>query len=167
MTVDSEALRRALRHWATGITIVSAEHESVRHGMTVSSFTSVSLDPPLLLVALEQTTRTHDLVRHSGSFGVTILGSHQSGISDRFAGRLTEHTDRFAGLDIHTLETGVPFLKDALACFDCRLISDLTMGNHTIFIGEVVALSVSGVDAQPLIYFDRRYRNLTQDSGID
>jgi flavin reductase (DIM6/NTAB) family NADH-FMN oxidoreductase RutF len=160
MAVDSEVLRLAMRSWTTGITIVSSQHLAIRHGMTVSSFTSVSLDPPLLLVSLEQSTRTHDLVGKSGVFGVTILAGHQAWISDRFAGRESEEDDRFSGLALRTLVTGAPFLQDALACFDCEVNRELKVGNHTIFIGEVLALDVSEGDPSPLVYFDRAYRKL-------
>ena len=162
MAVESEALREAMRNWATGITIVSGQHGDVHHGMTVSSFTSVSLDPPLVLVSLEKSTRTHSLVRDSGFFGVTILGEHQSEISDRFAGRHTEMTDRFAGLETRTLSTGVLFLKDALACFDCVVISHSAMGNHTIFIGEVKALDSSDSVTEPLIYYRQAYHHIQE-----
>jgi flavin reductase (DIM6/NTAB) family NADH-FMN oxidoreductase RutF len=160
MTVDPEVLRVAMRSWVTGITIVSTSHRGVQHGMTVSSFTSVSLEPPLLMVSLEQSTRTHELVGESGAFGVTILGDHQVWISDRFAGRESESSDRFAGLEVTTLVTGVPFLKDHLACFDCRVVRKLKMGNHTIFIGEVLALDLPDGKSLPLIYYDRSYRQL-------
>ena len=114
----------------------------------------------MLLVSLEQSTRTHNLVLKSGVFGVTILGSHQKSISDRFAGRQTEMEDRFAEEETRTLVTGSPFLKDHLACFDCRVTKTLRMGNHTIFIGEVLALETADATIPPLVYFNRAYYNL-------
>jgi flavin reductase (DIM6/NTAB) family NADH-FMN oxidoreductase RutF len=162
MAIDAEALRQAMRYWSTGITIISAEFDQIKHGMTVSSFTSVSLDPPLVLVSLEQTTRTHDLVDKAQIFGVAVLGSHQKEISDRFAGRQTEFTDRFAGLEVRTLVTGAPLLLDNLACFDCRVVRQIPIGNHTIFIGEVLALNVSDGSISPLVYFNRAYYRLQE-----
>jgi flavin reductase (DIM6/NTAB) family NADH-FMN oxidoreductase RutF len=162
MAVDAETLRMAMRNWTTGITIVSAQYSQVRHGMTVSSFTSISLDPPLLLVSLEQTTRTHELVEHAQAFGVTLLGDHQREISDRFAGRQTEFTDRFAGLAVRTLVTGAPLLVDALACFDCQVVREIPIGNHTIFIGEVLALDMMEGDNPPLVYHKRAYYGLQE-----
>jgi flavin reductase (DIM6/NTAB) family NADH-FMN oxidoreductase RutF len=162
LDVDPHDLRLAMRRWATGVTIVTSKMNEIKHGMTVSSFTSVSLDPPTVLISLEKTTRTHDLVQGSGLFGVTILGSGQAEISDRFAGRQTEYEDRFLGLDTFTLETGVPLLADGLASFDCRVVSAYEVGSHTIFIGDVLASQIKMNENKPLIYFNRDYRNLCE-----
>lgn len=159
MQIDPEDLRTAMRQWATGVTIVSAEHQGMRHGMTVSSFTSVSLQPPLVLVSLEQVTKTHQLVQAAGHFGVTIMGQHQKEISDRFAGRIPDHEDRFKGLETVTLRTGAPLLVDGLAWFDCKVISTYPAGNHTVFIGEVLEVRTLN-NLPPLIYYDRDYRKL-------
>ena len=159
MPVDPLDLRLAMRNWATGVTIVSVMHQGVQHGMTVSSFTSVSLTPPAVLVSLERISRTHDMLMQSGNFGVTILSSQQQKISDRFAGRHTEHEDRFANLTTFTLVSGVPFIAGGLAFLDCRVIVSHTSGNNTLFIGEVIAAQPEE-PGEPLLYFDRRYRRL-------
>ena len=83
MTVESDLLRQAMRFWATGVTIVTAAHAGIQHGMTVSSFTSISITPPQVLVSVAHNTRTHDLIKHSQHFGVTILDESQMEISDR------------------------------------------------------------------------------------
>ena len=114
MPLESELLRQAMRFWATGVTIVTAAHEGIQHGMTVSSFTSVSLDPPQVLISLAQNTRTHDLITHSRNFGITILDSSQQEISDRFAGRVPDDLDRLNGLETITLVSGAPLLKQGL-----------------------------------------------------
>lgn len=159
MTTDPEQLRSAMRQWATGVAIVTATHNGISHGMTVSSFTSVSLTPPQVLISLAQNTRTHALVRESKFFGVSLLAQGQQDISDRFAGRMTDDQDRLAGLETFTLETGVPLLQGGLAHFDCRVIATFTSGTHTIFIGAV--LSAQGQpDADPLIYYNRQYRRI-------
>ena len=157
MTVGPEVLRKAMRRWATGVTIVTSKHENVRHGMTVSSFTSVSLAPPLVLVSLEKKTRTLELVALSGAFGVTILAAHQREISSRFSTHQMDPGQRFEGVATHTLVTGTPLISDGLVCFDCRVVNSLLAGNHTVFVGEVMAV-VYGRDEQPLLYFDRAYR---------
>ncbi len=159
MAVEPETLRRVMRSWATGISIVSSADEQLRHGMTVTSFTSVSLDPPLVLVSLERSTRTHGLVKRSGIFAVTLLREGQQSVSHRFGGWETEHTNRYDGLSTRTEVTGSPILRDCLAYLDCRVVSDYDAGNHTVFIGEVLkAESTDGAD--PLLYFDRSYRQL-------
>lgn len=157
--LDSETMRLAMRRWASGITVVTSIHGGERHGMTVSSFTSVSLTPPLVLVALEWGTRTHRLVKLSNIFGVTILSHQQHEVSDRFAGRQTEYTDRFHNLITYSLTTGASFLAGGLAGFDCRVVATHEAGNHTLFIGEVLAAKIEP-DANPLIYYNRSYRQL-------
>jgi flavin reductase (DIM6/NTAB) family NADH-FMN oxidoreductase RutF len=127
--------------------------------MTVNSFTSLSLDPPLVLVSLERITRTHRLVMQAGHFGITILGEHQQEISDRFAGRLTEHLDRFEDLPVYELVSGAPLLGDGLASLDCKVISAFEAGTHTVFVGEVQAVRRIEDDA-PLVYYNRDYREL-------
>jgi len=127
--------------------------------MTVSSFASVSLDPPLLLVALQRTTRTSELVSRAQAFGVTILSANQREISDRFAGRGDESKDRMEGIETETLDTGAPFIKGGLAYFDCRLRQTVDAGTSLIFMGEVVA--ARRFEGQPLVYHDRQYKRLS------
>lgn len=159
MAVDPHTLRRAMRRWPSGVTVVTSRHQDDRHGMTVSSFSSISLTPPLVLVSLERGTRTHQIVRESGIFGVTILTLDQHAISNRFAGRETETEDRFAGLEVHTLETGAPLLEGGLVCLDCQVDSILDYGTHAIVVGEVVAVRIDD-SGEPLLYFNREYRRL-------
>ncbi len=163
MTVESEALRQAMRQWATGVTVVTSMYQNFRHGMTVNSFTSVSLDPPLILVSLERQTRTRRLVDQAGIFGVTILNKHQQEISDCFAGRLGEIVDRFCNVETYTLATGAPLIRGGLAGLDCQVVSRYEVGTHTLFIGEVIALHIptlSEESSEPLLYYDRAYRGL-------
>lgn len=159
MTADPEQLRSAMRQWATGIAIVTVTHNGISHGMTVSSFTSVSLTPPQVLISLAQNTRAHALARESKLFGVTLLAQGQQEISDRFAGRTPDDQDRLTGLETFTLETGVPLLKGGLAHFDCRVIATFTSGTHTIFIGAVLAAQ-GQPNADPLLYYNRDYRRI-------
>jgi flavin reductase (DIM6/NTAB) family NADH-FMN oxidoreductase RutF len=156
---DSELLRSAMRQWATGVAVVTSSHAGIAHGMTVSSFTSVSLTPPQVLISLAQNTRTHTLVKASRCFGVTLLAHGQQEISDRFAGRIADELDRLAGLETFTLESGVPLLKDGIAQFDCHVIATFTSGTHTIFIGAVLAAK-SEENADPLLYYNREYRHI-------
>lgn len=149
-----------MRHWATGISVVGSSGPNRQvHGMTVNSFISIALEPPLVLVSLERITRTHEFVDHSGAFSVSILHEGQQAISDRFAGRESEHTDRFDGVPYHTEVTGAPVLDDCLAALDCRVVSSADYGTHTVYIGEAVAAKVSD-GRQPLLYFHRAYRRL-------
>jgi flavin reductase (DIM6/NTAB) family NADH-FMN oxidoreductase RutF len=160
--VNPDELRNALRFWTTGVSVVTSIDQEQRHGMTVSSFASLSLTPPVVMICLERTTRTYSMVIASGTFGVTILGSGQREISERFAGRIPEDGDRFAGLETHALVTGSPFISGGLAFLDCRVVAQHEVGANTYFIGEVVAAQARP-DADrisPLLYFNRDYREL-------
>ena len=159
MTLDSEQLRRAMRAWTTGVAVVTAAHDGQRYGMTVNSFTSVSLEPPLVCVTLKQLTHTHDLVVKSSAFSVTILAADQKELSDRFAGKFPDIHDRFAGLSLETLALDAPLLKGGLAFFNCRLISSIPVGENTLFLAEVVAVRGEG-EGEPLVYHNREFWKL-------
>ena len=159
MTIESDSLRQAMRFWATGVTIVTAAHAGVQHGMTVSSFTSVSLAPTQVLISLAQNARTHDLVMRSHSFGLTILDASQQELSDRFAGRVPDEMDRLVGVETFTLTSGTPLIRQGLAQLDCRVVTTLGSGTHTIFIAEVLAAQ-SGAGGDPLLYFNRSYQKI-------
>lgn len=158
--------RAAMRQWASGIGVAAAEFDGVRHGMTVSSFTSVSMDPPLVLVSMQKDTRTHDLVLRSGAFGVTLLAADQQEISDRFAGRIVGDDQRFDGVETFILETGSPLLTGGLAVFDCRLKASYDANTTTVMFGEVVAALVSDrpeKELQPLLYYNQGYHQLKDE----
>lgn len=159
MPLDSHLLRLTMRQWATGVTIVTSMFEGVRGGMTVSSFTSVSLEPPTVLVCLNKTTYTHDLVAKSEVYAISMLRAGQEWLSNRFAGLEAELEDRFAGIEVATAETGSPLLPGAIAWLDCRVRQKLDTTTHTIFVAEVVYVQVHS-EAEPLVYHNRRYRLL-------
>ena len=159
MQFVSESLRQAMRHWTTGVSVVTSRYGDAQHGMTVNSLASISLDPPMVSISLANATRTFELVNLSGAFGVTILGSDQGSISDRFAGRGGHDENRFEGLDAFSLSSGVPFIRGGLAFLDCRVVFTYPLLNSTLFIGEVVAVE-SLQEADPLIYHNRKYRRL-------
>jgi flavin reductase (DIM6/NTAB) family NADH-FMN oxidoreductase RutF len=150
-----------MRRWATGVTVVSAAHDGVQHGMTVSSFTSISLEPPYVLISLARHARTHGLVARSGEFAVTILSAEQQEISDRFAGRTPDDEDRFAGLPTYTLAGSAPLLVGGLAGMCCKVVVAHDVGTHTLFVGEVVALSAAS-EGDPLLYYNRTYQELCE-----
>ena len=159
MPLDPETLRAVMRHWTTGVAIVSARDGATVHGMTVNSFSSVSLEPPLVLVCIEQRVRTHTLIEQARAFAISILREGQHIISDRFAGRETEHGNRFDGLATFTAVTGAPILADNIGYLDCAVVAAHPAGNHTIFVAEVVAAKAQN-SGKPLLYFNRDYRSL-------
>jgi flavin reductase (DIM6/NTAB) family NADH-FMN oxidoreductase RutF len=155
-----DALRNAMRAWSAGVSVVTAVYEGQKHGMTVNSFTSISLIPALITVSLQQNTRTHELVVKSGCFGLTMLAAGQEHISDLFAGRRPEVEDRFAGLQTETLLTGSPLIVGGLSWLDCRVVQSYNAGTNTLFIAEVIAAHGTG-DGDPLIYHNRKYWKLS------
>jgi flavin reductase (DIM6/NTAB) family NADH-FMN oxidoreductase RutF len=161
MTLDPEKLRAAMRAWSAGVTVVTAAYEGRTHGMTVNSFTSISLDPAMITISLRGSSRTHELVTRSRAFGLTILSSEQAKISDLFAGQMPDVEDRFANLQTQTLVTGSPLIVGGLAWLDCRVVQTFDAGMNTLFIAEVVAAREEN-DGQPLIYHNRKYWNLSQ-----
>jgi flavin reductase (DIM6/NTAB) family NADH-FMN oxidoreductase RutF len=156
MSTTGEELRNAMRKWVTGVSVVSSISEGIRHGMTVNSFTSISLDPPIVTVTLANDTRTYQLVMRSGVFGLTVLSNQQQFVSDRFAGRDLETSDRFEGMDTFQLQTGCPLITGGLAFLDCRVVHTYPMPLSTLFIGEVI-VGKSIEATNPLIYFNRNF----------
>jgi flavin reductase (DIM6/NTAB) family NADH-FMN oxidoreductase RutF len=159
MPLDPEKLRRAMRAWTTGVVIVTSMYEGQQYGMTVNSFTSISLEPPLICVTLKRLTHTHDLVVKSGMFSVTILTSAQKELSDRFAGKVPNLVDRFAGIQTETISLDSLVFKDGLAYFDCRVVNSVPVGENTLFIAEVLDARGEG-EGQPLVYHNREYWKL-------
>ncbi len=150
-----------MRAWTSGVTIVTAVYEGEQHGMTVSSFTSISLDPPLIVISLQTASRTHDVVAKAGAFGVTILAAGQQELSERFASHRATMDERLDGLETETLVTGAPLIKGGLAHLDCRVTQSIASGMNTLFLAEVVAVHGDDHDA-PLVYHDRTYHRLKE-----
>ena len=159
IVLDPEQLRQSMRAWTSGVTIVTASHTGEQHGMTVSSFTSVALEPPIIIISLQTASRTHALVTQANAFAVTILSEDQQEISNRFAGRIADTEDRLAGLETELLVTGAPFIKGGLAYLDCTVMQSISIGTNTLFLAEVVAARGNG-EGRPLVYHDRKYHKL-------
>ncbi len=159
-TLDPEQLRGAMRAWSAGVTVVTATHEGIQHGMTVNSFTSISLDPALITISLQSSTRTCELVSKAHAFGLTILSAEQAHLSDLFSGRTTtDPQNRFADVPTETLVSGSPLIVGGLAWMDCRVVQTFEAGMNTLFIAEVLAARGTG-EGQPLIYHNRKYWQL-------
>jgi flavin reductase (DIM6/NTAB) family NADH-FMN oxidoreductase RutF len=159
--VSAEEFRRACGRFATGVTIASVLDESgMPHGLTISSFTPVSLDPPLVLICLGRETASLETFRNVKHFGINVLAHDQRGLSERFARKGQE---RFDGLEWTPGETGVPLLAGALAQMECQVTQRIPAGDHEIFIGEMVCARVH--KGEPLIHFSGRYRKLAEAAG--
>ena len=160
MSVDAQTFKEAMAHWASGVTVVTTLAGDTPVGITASSFSSVSLEPPMILVCVAKKLFSHGAIQETGAFGVSILGTEHLEWGMRFAGMMPEIEDRFEGLDVHTEATGVPLLNGALGWLDCRLRHAYDGGDHTIFVGEVMAASARPSGA-PILYYNRQWRQLS------
>ena len=166
MTATPDDFRDALRHFPSGVTIVTMRAGAQVHGLTVSAFASVSPEPPLVLIMIDHRHRAHQILEADGAvFAVNVLAADQTELSNRFAWVKTE--DRFAEGRWATAETGAPVLEDALAWLDCTIHSRARAGTHTIYVGEVQAVGVPRPDDEPLVYWNRGYRRLVTDGSSD
>jgi flavin reductase len=158
---SAEAFRRTVGLFTTGVTVVTTCHEGTLHGMTANAFASVSLDPLLVLVCVDRSAGMHDLLPDSGTFAVSVLAAGQERESVWFASpRRPAGTDQFDAVDWQPAPVGgCPVLTGAVAWLDCRVTEMHAAGDHTIFLGEVVALG-TGDGVAPLIYFGGGYRAL-------
>jgi flavin reductase (DIM6/NTAB) family NADH-FMN oxidoreductase RutF len=153
--MDDAQFKLAMSHFATGVTVVTTEHDGHRYGLTVASFASLSLNPPLVLVCIEKSVKSHDAIAGSGRFGVSILGSQQADVSNRFASKAD---DKFSGVETFNGTIGVPLIANAITTVECRVREQLPGGDHTIFVGEVVAAQTG--EGAPLIYYRSGYREI-------
>ncbi len=156
MAINRDEFRAALGRFASGVTVVTTKDSSGRlHGITVSAFCSVSLEPPLILVCIEKSTGSHYAFEQSESFVVNILCEDQQHISDRFASYLS---DKFAGVEYHLGFADLPVLEDVLANLECRLVNSHDNGDHTIYVGQIETATIR--EGKPLIYWHGNYREL-------
>jgi len=156
MPITNEEFRSALSRFASGVSVVTTRDvDGKLHGITVSAFSSVSLDPPLILVCIERSAGSHHVFQESGVFVVNILSSEQRHLSERFASQLPE---RFDGVEMTLNIDGIPILANCLANLECRVKLTADGGDHSVFIGEVESASVN--DGDPLIYFRSDYRSI-------
>jgi flavin reductase (DIM6/NTAB) family NADH-FMN oxidoreductase RutF len=154
--VTSEEFRRACGRFATGVSIASVlDAKGSPHGLTVSSFTSVSLEPPLVLICLGHAVSVIEHFRAARYLGINILAEGQRHLSERFA---RKGRDRFGDLEWHPGETGVPLLPGVLAAIECSIHQRVPSGDHDIFVGEMLSARVA--EGDPLIHFAGRYRGL-------
>ena len=155
LPVSADDFRAALRRFATGITVVTTLFEGRRKGFTANAFSSVSVEPPTVLICVNRQSRTHPLIADAASFCVNVLRLEQREIAVRFAGHSS--ADPFEGLACHPGPTGSPVIEDALAYLDCALAEEHSAGTHTIFLGSVVACGFA--EGSPLGYFNADYRD--------
>lgn len=156
-SLDQRALRDAFGCFATGVTVVTSTNaDGSGVGFTANSFTSVSLDPALLLVCAGRSASSLPALRTKGAFAVNVLAIDQEAVSRRFTQR---GVDRFEGAAWERWSLDVPILAGACAAFECRLKREVDGGDHAIFLGEIVRMA-HAPDRDPLLYFQGRYRRV-------
>ncbi len=166
--LEPDDFRQALGHFPTGVTVVTAWDADRRAtGLTASSFTSVSLDPPLILICVAHKAQSYPAIKAGGRFAVNILTTGQEHVSRRFATSPTGSADeKFAGIDYRQGALGLPILKDALAALECTVVHAYPGGDHTIFVAQVEAADCRGDSGlEPLLYYRGRYTRLHPQGG--
>ena len=165
MSLNSADFRRAMGCFATGVTIITLDLDDEIHGMTANAFASVSLDPMLVLVCVDHSTRTHAHMHAKKRFGVNVLGEKQRAISEYYASpqRTHQNAEAEAGASFDRTKHGTPMLHGSLAYLECRLHSAQQAGDHTIFIAEVEDVVVR--EGDPLLFFRGKYRQVGEDVG--
>ena len=161
MTFDSNLFRQVLGRFPTGVTVVTVCKDNIKHGMTANAFSSVSLDPPLILISVDKKTDMHGLLMESDAFCVNILAEHRREWSDWWAGKAPKNADQFADIPHRSQATGSPVLDDCLGFIDCNIWARYDGGDHTLFVGEVQEAWVTdNPDMKPLLFFASQYRKL-------
>ena len=160
MGVTQAAFRKAMGTFATGVTVITVDDGGEVHGMTANAFTSVSLDPLLVLVCVDHRARTHTHLHARKRFGVNVLAEAQRAVSEYYADPSPDHrvAEQKAGARFERTQHGTPVLHGALAYLECRLHTAQEAGDHTIFIAEVEDMVVR--EGDPLLYFRGEYRRI-------
>jgi flavin reductase (DIM6/NTAB) family NADH-FMN oxidoreductase RutF len=159
-TVDSGQFKQVMSRWASGVTVVTMKCGDSIHGMTASAFSSVSLEPTLILICVGKQQGSHKLLKDSGRFVVNLLAEDQHMLSDYFAKPRPEGKAQFEPVPHRSNVDGVPYISGCLAYLDCRVWSIADGGDHDVFIGEVVRLELNEHVEGPLLYYQGKYRRL-------
>ncbi len=160
--VNATNMRKLRGLFASGVTVVTTSQGDRLKGITVSAFSEVSLDPPLVLICVANEAESRALLETSRVFAVNILSDDQEFLSERFAARAPLVNDRFEGVPYHTASTGAPILDQSIAWYDCRVESIHDGGDHAIFIGRVEAIGFGDEARRPLVYYANQYTRLKE-----
>jgi flavin reductase (DIM6/NTAB) family NADH-FMN oxidoreductase RutF len=157
VSIEKALFRQVVGSFASGVTVITTGHDGKYHGMTASAFTSLSLEPTLILICVDKRAETLPIIQESACFNVNILAADQEHLSRTFASKDSPQAHGLVGIDYEVGELGVPVLAGALAFLECRVAEEIEGGDHIIFIGEVVNGGVGDIE-DPLLYFRGRYR---------
>jgi flavin reductase len=156
-SLNTEHYKSGMRGLASGVTIVATEHQGQRFGLASTAVTSVSADPPTLLVCVNKSASSHDALEATGCFTVNILHQGHKNLAELF-GSPAGREKRFTTHRWEPMDTGAPALVGALVTFDCRVVQSMSFSSHTLFFGGVIAVRASNAGELPLLYWDREYR---------
>jgi flavin reductase len=148
--------RKVLSTFATGVTVVTTQVQGKVHGMTANAFTSVSLNPPLVLVSVTKDAETHQYIQETGKFGISILSAEQSDLSNYYAGKADPEIEATL---VYDYMNDIPVLRTCISSLVCNLWAQYDGGDHTLFVGEVIGQKM--LQGNPLIFFQSKYRGLT------
>ena len=161
MPLDPRAFRTIMGTFATGVTVITMPtRDGGAWGMTANSFTSLSLDPTLVVVCVDKSTRTHEFLLDTNAWAVNILAADQEAVSRNFALKEGNEERRMVGTAWRPGRTGAPIIEGVLSYIDCRTYAKFDGGDHTIFLGEVVEAAVNEDKSEPLLFYRGRYRTL-------
>jgi flavin reductase (DIM6/NTAB) family NADH-FMN oxidoreductase RutF len=161
VSIDKALFRQVAGSFASGVTVITTGSDGDFHGMTASAFTSLSIDPTLIIVCVDKRAETYQALTAAQKFNVNILAADQEALSNTFASKDSPHAHGLVGIDYKLGELGLPVLDGALAFFECRVQQEVDGGDHIIFIGEVDNAGVGDIEA-PLLYFRGRYRTIAE-----
>jgi 3-hydroxy-9,10-secoandrosta-1,3,5(10)-triene-9,17-dione monooxygenase reductase component len=171
MEFDSDRFRQVMGRFATGVTVVTTLDDGQPQGITVNALSSVSLKPPLVMVALDRRRFITPMVRQLGRYAVNVLGEGQQALSDCFAhAAVKPGREDFCGAAWHAGPTGLPLIDGAIATLECTVVETFSAGDHDLFIGRVDTLDDGGDAAAavgPLLYFRRRYLRIERAAHAD
>lgn len=159
--VSPDELRQALRQFASGVTIVTTQHEGIRYGITVSAFASVTLDPPTVMVSINRASQLANMIQEAQAFAVHILAEDQEELSQRFSAPI-DADEKFGNLPVAEGVNGIPILNQTLAQFECVLDRTIQVGTHVVMFGKVVGTVSHPDPAWPLLYYHREYHQLNR-----
>ncbi len=157
MAINNQEFKDALKLWASGISVVTANSSKGEQGMTATSFTSVSMDPPQILVCINETAETGTAILESKKFAVNILTTDQEQVSNQFAGG-SSMEERFANTAWYEGELGQPVFENCLASLECTVVQQVKAGTHWVIIGEIQSSQCN--EGEPLLYFNSAYRTI-------
>jgi flavin reductase (DIM6/NTAB) family NADH-FMN oxidoreductase RutF len=156
---ESTLLRKLLGKFATGVTIVTSKYEGKYYGLTVNSFTSLSISPPMILISVNRTSESYPSLIRGRKFAVSFLSENQESLSSKFATDYLGSEERFKGVKVKEGKTGSPIIEDSLGFVECEVVEDHPVSDHQIFIAKIINGSLLS-DGEPLVFYGSKYRRL-------